>query len=161
MDLPKRKNVRLKDYDYSENGAYFITICSLDKQNIFSVINVGTTTGRPNILSDYGIIIENNINNIPKIYIGATIDKYVIMPNHIHFIIRIENDIEGGRPMVVPTISKIIQQFKGSVTKKIGTTIWQTRFYDHIIRNETEYQEIWKYIDENPIKWQEDKYYIR
>ena len=81
------------------------------------------------------------------------------MPNHIHIILFIKND--DGRAMHAPTVSKIIQQMKGAVTKKVGFPIWQKIFYDHIIRNEHDYQEIWKYIDDNTLKWTLDKYYYK
>jgi REP element-mobilizing transposase RayT len=85
-------------------------------------------------------------------------DIFTIMPNHIHMIVRIEND---GRAMRAPTISRIINQFKGYVAKQIGFSIWQKLFYDEIIRNEQAYRNIWQYINENSAKWVEDKYYKR
>ena len=66
---------------------------------------------------------------------------------------------EKGRAQLAPTVSRIIQQFKGAVTKRIGISVWQKGFYDHIIRNESDYLRIWQYIDTNPAKWQEDCYY--
>lgn len=90
-------------------------------------------------------------------YENVFVDNYVIMPNHIHLIIRLQND--GGRPMVVPTISRIIQQFKGYVTKQVGMPVWQEKSYDHIIRDDYDYMIRYQYIDDNPAKWIEDKYY--
>ena len=79
------------------------------------------------------------------------------MPNHIHMIVNIIPDSDDrGRS----SLQQVIRNIKSFVTKKIGHSIWQARFHDHIIRNEAEYQQIWKYIDENPIKWQDDCYYI-
>lgn len=125
-----------------------------------SQITVGTSIARPceMHLSDIGIIVENGIKGIEQHYENVYVDNYVIMPNHIHLIIRIDN--ESGRAMLVPTISHIIQQFKGYVTKKAGKSIWQNKFYDHIIRDDYDYMTRYQYIDENPIKWAEDKYYI-
>ena len=80
------------------------------------------------------------------------------MPNHIHMILILQGD--SGRAMRAPTVSTIINQMKGFVTKQIGFSIWQKLFHDHIIRNEPEYQKIQYYIDSNPLKWQEDKYFI-
>ena len=108
-------------------------------------------------LSSIGEIVENAINNIPNTYKAITIDKYVIMPNHIHLILIVAE--ENGRAMRVPTISTIINQMKGYVSKQLGYSIWQKRFHDHIIRGESEYQDIWQYIDDNPVKWDEDCYY--
>jgi len=109
---------------------------------------------RPN-LTAIGELVEMEINIIPTKYEDITIDKYVIMPNHIHMIIVNSGD---GRPQVAPTVSRVVKQFKGSIAKKVGFSIWQKSFHDRIIRNETEYRQIWQYIDENPIKWDEDKY---
>ncbi|MEG0895633.1 MAG: transposase, partial [Oscillospiraceae bacterium] len=151
MELPKRKNIRLKNYDYGQNGAYFITVCTKDRHEI--LWNVGATFGRPQEspqLSEYGTIIRNEIDRIGEIYDNVVvIDKYVIMPNHIHMIILLHGD--DRRPKVAPTISRIMQQFKGSVTKQIGFSLWQKLFHDHIIRNEQEYQNIWEYIDTNSL----------
>ncbi|KJF28359.1 transposase [Clostridium aceticum] len=155
----KRKKIRLKDYKYSENGVYFITICTKNRQNL--LWDVGATCGRLNIeppLSDLGKIIDGEIHKIDSIYENAEINKYVIMPNHIHMIIILNEGIR--RPQVAPTISRILQQFKGSITKQVGCSIWQKSFYDHIIRNELDYQKIWQYIDTNPVKWKDDQYYI-
>lgn len=164
MDLPKRKLNRLKDYDYSQNGAYFVTICTKDKKCLFGNI-VGATCGRPIQptinLSSYGTIVNDEFNKIHSLYESAvTIDKYVIMPNHVHFIISLQSDI-CGRPQVAPTISRVINQFKGSISKQAGFSLWQKSFYDHIIRNESEYLKIWEYIDTNPLKWEQDEYYAK
>lgn len=162
MTLPKRKDIRFKNHDYSQNGAYFITVCVKDRHNLLWNNNVGAISDRllchPLPLSDIGKIIGDEIHKIGAIYDNVLIDKYVIMPNHIHMII-ILKDYEDGRPKVAPTISRIMQQFKGSISKQVGFPMWQKSFYDHIIRNEEEYQKIWEYIDTNPLKWQEDCYY--
>ncbi|MEG1806194.1 MAG: transposase, partial [Clostridia bacterium] len=101
---------------------------------------------------------DKEIHKINAIYDNTVvIDKYVIMPNHIHFIIFLQN--EGGRPQVAPTISRIIQQFKGQITKKISCSIWQKLYYDHVIRNEEEYKEIWNYIDTNILSQELDNLY--
>jgi putative transposase len=160
MDLPKRKLIRLKDYDYSQNGAYFVTICVKDRHKMLGEI-VGAIINRPNYviqLSEYGAVVDNAINDISNHYPNVFVDKYIIMPNHIHMILLLqEND---GRLIIAPTtISTIIQQLKRYVSKQIGFSIWQKSFHDHIIRNEQEYLKIWEYIDTNPIKWQDDCYY--
>ncbi|WP_317855346.1 transposase [Chakrabartyella piscis] len=161
MDLPKRKQNRLANYDYSQNGAYFITICTKDKQNILwnETHVVGASSARQKYtLSDCGRIVDTAIMGIDKIYTTITIDKYVIMPNHIHMILVIEND---GRALHAPTISHAVQQMKGIVTKQIGHTIWQKSFHDHIIRGEKEYLKILEYMETNPLKWELDCYYIK
>lgn len=156
MDLPKRKNIRLNDYNYSSNGAYFITICTKNKENLLWK-NVGANCVRPLDqlpLSKIGIVIENEIYKLNTVYENIKVDKYQIMPNHIHLIIFIYED-SNGRTQFAPNISRIIKQFKGSITKQIGFSIWQKSFYDRVIRNEKEYQSVWNYIHNNPLKYLE------
>ncbi len=158
-DLPTRKPNRLKKFDYSSDGLYFITVCVKNHENMLWR-DVGATIGRPqNItLSEYGEIVDKSIQNIPIHYTGIEIDKYVIMPNHIHLLMRIDCELIG-RPMVAPTISTVIQQTKGIITKQIGFSLWQKSFHDHIIRKEKEYLKIWEYIENNPLKWEEDCFF--
>lgn len=159
MELPKRKIIRLNAFDYSRNGAYFVTVCTRDREHSLGVI-VGTTIGRPHAeLSPTGEIVEHSIQNIGLRYKNIRCTKYAIMPNHIHMIIEIQNADDGGRPMVVPTLSVVVNQMKGYVSKQVGCSVWQRSFHDHIIRNEKEYQEIWQYIDINPLQWELDCYY--
>ncbi|MBQ9746356.1 MAG: hypothetical protein IJW21_05995, partial [Clostridia bacterium] len=104
-ELPKRKDLRLKQYDYSSPGGYFLTLCTLERRNYFWE-NVGATIGRPQdvVLSHYGNIVDEAINNIPSIYPALDVDHYVIMPDHIHLLLIVRAD-EHGRPMVAPTMS--------------------------------------------------------
>ncbi|MCL2096572.1 MAG: transposase [Oscillospiraceae bacterium] len=155
-ELPVRKNIRLQGYDYSASGCYYITICVKNRHEILwkEYDSVGARIARP--LSAVGNVVKTAIENIPKIYDGVYIDIFAVMPNHIHMIARIEN---SGRAMRAPTVSRIINQFKGYVTKQIGFSIWQKLFYDEIIRNEQTYRNIWQYINENPEKWAEDEFY--
>ena len=152
-ELPSRKRNRLKHYDYSSCGAYFITICTSDRRNYFWN-GVGATIGRPQDvdLSQYGKLVDEAINNIPSIYPALKLDHYVIVPDHIHLLLIIRAD-EYGRPMVAPTISRVVQQLKGYITKRIGHSIWQKLFFDHVIRNRQDYEEHVKYICDNPVKW--------
>lgn len=156
--LEKRKPNRLQNYDYSQAGAYFVTICTAERKNVFwnSDASVGANNVRP--LSDYGKTAERFLTDIPRIYNKISVPSYVIMPNHIHMIIIIETD-ENRRPVVAPTISQIIKQYKGVVTKEIGFSLWQKGFFDHIIRNEEDYLSHLQYINENPAKWENDEYY--
>ena len=159
-EKPKRKHPRIKNYDYATIGAYFITVCTSQRRNYFWQSFVGASIARPQNpteikLSEYGKIVDNAINNIPKIYPNIEIDRYVIMPDHIHLILIIHGD-ECGRAMLAPTVMRIIQHTKGFITKQIGSSIWQKSFYDHVIRNREDYEEHVKYIYENPIKWEND-----
>lgn len=161
IDNPKRKENRLKKYDYSTPNAYFITICT-DKRKNFFWNNVGATIGRPQDvqLSQYGAIVDAVIKNIPKRYPAICVDHYVIMPNHIHLLLQISAD-RYGRPMVAPTVSTVIQQMKGAVTKQVGFSVWQKGFHDHVVRGEHDYREIWEYIENNPMKWEIDRFCIK
>lgn len=120
--------------------------------------NVGANCVRPNekSLSEIGVVIDYEIKKLNDVYENISVDKYCIMPDHVHMIIFILPD-ENGRTQFAPTLSRIIKQFKGVVTKQIGFSIWQKSFNDRIIRNEKSYQEVWQYIDENPLKWQENE----
>ena len=162
-ELPKRKRNRLSDYDYSQNGVYHITICTANHRKILSeVIPVGAIINRPQIkLSATGRIADSAIREIPVHYQSVSIEKYVIMPNHVHLLISINQAAENdnGRLIIAPTVSRIIKQFKSEVTKKAGFSLWQKGFYDHIIRNDADYESVWIYIDENPVKWENDEYY--
>ena len=152
--FPKRKEIRLGNYDYSTCGVYFITICTKQKKPLFWN-NVGATCGCPENeyqLSDCGIIVENEIALLSSVYESVRVDKYIVMPDHIHMLVSIVPD-EFGRPQVAPTISRVVQQFKGAITKKVGFSLWQKGYYDHIIRGQQDYDEIWQYIDENPLRW--------
>ncbi|MBQ3266075.1 MAG: transposase [Ruminococcus sp.] len=155
-----RKQIRMPEYDYNSNGAYFITICTKNRKPLLSKISVGTTIGRPPdvILTKYGRITEDAIRNIEIVSPSVHIDNFVIMPNHIHLLLFLYCD--DGRAMLVPTISRIIQQLKGTISKRIGHSVWHPRFYDRVIRSERDYREIYQYIDNNPARWAEDKYYM-
>ena len=162
-NLPKRKPTRLKGYDYSTPGAYFITICTHNKQCILGDIIVGQGLAPAEInLSQYGNIAKDQLLDLENRYKSIKIDKYVIMPNHIHLIMRINNPA-GASPC--PTISDIICSFKSLTTRACNKSdnktqkIFQTSFHDHIIRNEKDYKKIWEYIDTNAIKWKQDCFY--
>ena len=161
MGLPKRKPNRLKAFDYSQPNAYFITICTKNKEMLFWE-NVGAGIARPEDvrLSKYGKIVVEAIEKISTIYPVNTVDNYVVMPNHIHLLMQIHSD-SSGRAMLAPTISIVIQQMKGYATKKIGRSIWQKLFHDHVIRDEKGYLKIWNYIEGNPSKWEEDCFYMK
>ena len=165
IDLPKRKPIRIENYDYSTPGAYFITVCTANREKIFWSDRRGelcspadsTNTGDQRSplrveLSDVGKIVDAEIQKMNTVYDAVRVDKYCIMPDHIHFIISINTD-ENGRTQFAPTISRVMKQFKGSITKQVGRSIWQKSFYDHGIRNQQDYDEIWEYIENNPLKY--------
>ena len=152
-EQPERKQLRIQNYDYSTPGAYFITICTERRAHLFWADCRGELRSPDHIpLSAIGMIIENEIRKLNTIYDAVRVDKYCIMPDHIHMIISIQAD-EHGRTQFAPTISRVVKQFKGSITKQVGRSIWQKSFYDHGIRNQQDYDEIWQYIDNNPMKY--------
>ena len=162
MDLPKRKHPRLRNYDYSQNGAYFITLCTRDGACILSrVVGPDALIGPEVALSEYGEIVDAVIRNTNYSYNNITVDNYVIMPNHVHILLLIYDDTSSG-PMGAsgPTISVVIRAIKALTTRQIGQSIWQSKFHDHIIRDEQDYLDHWQYIDNNPAKWSEDEYYF-
>ena len=159
-DLPVRKSIRLEGYDYSTSGAYFLTICVKDRRELlWENMPVGAHSVRPQ-LSSLGKTVEVAIENIPCVYVDVKIDKYVIMPNHIHMILNIRENC-GGRTLCAPTVSRVVRQMKEYVTKQIGYSIWQKSYHDHIIRTEADYQKISQYIEENPACWEDDCYYTK
>lgn len=141
------KTIRLKDYDYSKEGMYFITICIKDRKEL-----LGNITNDKINLTKEGIIAEENIKNIEEIYSNIRIDGYVIMPNHIHMLLEIKNKNDI-------TVSKIIKHYKTNVSREITYSIWQKSFYEHIVRDEKEYLKITEYIQNNVINWEKDKYF--
>lgn len=168
MELPNRKPIRLKNYDYSTPGIYFITICTNHKEKIFGNISEGDVFSSPQmVLSQIGQIANEELLQIEQHYQNVKIDKYTIMPNHVHLLVRITERINPFPTMIESDIPNIIGKYKASVTRNVGKAfmpsekikIWQTSYHDHIIRNQQEYLEIWEYIDTNPIRWKDDCFY--
>ena len=161
MDLPKRKPVRLKGYDYSTPGMYFLTICVKGRKQLLGKI-VGCGDTPQMILYEYGQILEKYIKLMNEKYSHINIDKYVIMPNHFHLILSIIDYKNGASETAAPynnEISKFISLLKRYCNREYGENIWQISYNDHIIRGEKDYQKIWEYIDTNPLKWELDCFY--
>ncbi len=163
MNLPNRKPTRLKNYDYSSEGAYFITICTHQKQKILcDIVGDGVYDIPQTDLSHYGLIADKYIQKMNSQYNNVFIDKYVVMPNHIHLILVIKNNGMSQAPS--PTnaiIPKFVSLYKRYCNREIGRNIWQRSYHDHIIRDERDYLKIWNYIDTNPQKWREDCFYTQ
>ncbi len=167
MDIPQRKQIRLKEYDYSQNNAYFITICTQNRRNLFGEVVYDAVGAhlrvRPN---NPDKLIEKWLFELENKFPGVTVDCYVIMPNHIHFILfcSARAGVCAGAPL-----PEIIQWFKAQTTNeyirgvKTGLYppfekhVWQRNYYEHVIRNEEDLFETRKYIDENLLKWNEDE----
>ena len=143
-EYPSRKWPRLKTHDYSAEGFYFITICTKGRKCMLSDIVLDAANEPVLTLSEYGQAADSFIQSTPGI------DKYVIMPNHIHMIIHKTN----GK-----SIANDVRSFKALTTKKTGVGIWQDSYYDHVIRDEQDYLIKWNYIDSNPAKWLDDEYH--
>ena len=154
-----RKPNRLKDYDYSRNGLYFVTICTKDRINYFGEIANGEM-----ILNEFGKIAENQWIWLQTQYDYVILDEFKIMPNHVHGILIIANDVGNGRDRSLQktkSLSSLIGAFKTTSSKlihQIGNVqfFWQKSFHDHIIRNEKSLDNIRQYIHYNPQKWQWD-----
>ncbi len=160
MELPKRKIIRLKDYDYSQDGLYFVTICAKDKMNLFGAINKNQELENAVVnLSDIGKIAEKHLIKLQTRYSFIKIHSYIIMPNHIHTIIEVLNETDKKEEL-----SRIIQAYKSLVSKECREVLgiyklFQRSYYDHIIKNEKELEKTVFYIIQNPGRWIYDKYY--
>ena len=155
--LPKRKRLRLQNYDYSMNACYFVTLCVKDRKPIFCKIKQPDNNfSQPIIeLMPEGLIVDKYINRIEKIYENVFVDNYVIMPDHIHLLISIEQPLLSANNV---SLSMIIKSTKSLISKEIGESFWQKSFYDEIILDEKAYMKAEQYIDDNPAVWLSGKH---
>ncbi len=162
-NIPKRKPTRLKDYDYSTPGMYFLTICIKNRAHLLGeIVGCGDFDAPKMVLSDYGVILDKYINLMNNKYSHIDIDKYVIMPNHFHLILHIKEYKNGASETAAPynnEMSKFISLLKRYCNHEYEKNIWQTSCNDHIIRGKKDYQKIWEYIDTNVLKWEKDCFY--
>lgn len=160
-----RKTIRLKGYSYSDDGAYFVTICVKNKAQLLGeVVGDGACDVPHIILTEYGKVAEKYINLMNQKYDNFYIDKYIIMPNHIHLIIVIQNcNAECGSSQAPnptnATIPRFVSLYKRYCNREYGKNIWQRSYNDHIIRGKKDYFEIWNYIEYNHLKWSADCFY--
>ena len=145
--FPARKSPRMQHYDYSSPNYYFVTICTHNKQCIF---------GNPGQLNRRGFLAEHGILEIGKHFTNVRIDKYAVMPNHVHMILVLE---PGSAALLI-----ILGQYKSYVTKQIHAEepelrMWQASYHDHVIRNQKSYENIWLYIHANPANWEKDCFF--
>ncbi len=154
-ELPKRKRLRLQNYDYSSNGMYFVTICTKEKKPILSRV-VGDDAHivpKKIILKAYGEIVDKYINRINAVYDNITVENYIIMPNHIHLLLFIDRFNNGTMWASSPTkVETVVRSLKTMVTKEIGVSIWQRSYNDEIIQDEKHFQSVWNYIEYNALK---------
>ena len=155
--MPDRKWTRLPQFDYAANGVYFITICTRKREKLLSSIvgrGLDPSLRAELTLTPYGVIAEKNLLEIPEHFQDVQILNYVFMPDHLHILFALgcqETAKEGSRPL--PTVPTIIGQYKAGVSRKCKRPIWQSYYHDHIIRNRSDFEEIWQYIDNNPLQW--------
>ena len=165
-----RRSIRLRGYDYSQMGAYFVTICTRDKKCLFGRIVDGKM-----VLNRFGEVARDEWNETANIRRNVELDEYVIMPNHLHGIIVISDSRGGTRPRastvesfgkpIPSSLPTIVRGYKAAVTRRIGdlqktrkrTPVWQRNYYEHIIRNEEDLRKAREYIINNPLKWELDK----
>ena len=164
MQLPDRTLPRLQNYDYSSPGVYFITICTNEKRCLLGRIPPNMEGAETNVLLlPIGKIAKECLIDIPSHYTNVTVDHWVIMPNHVHILIQIKE--QRGPHSKDCDIPNIIGKYKASVTRRVGKELlfheklWQSSFFDHIVRNQNDYTRIWNYISGNPSRWLEDKLY--
>ncbi|MGK7922584.1 MAG: transposase [Trichodesmium sp.] len=157
-NLHNRQSIRLKGYDYSQNGFYFVTICIWQKESLLGVIDNHTI-----ILNTYGEIVYSNWFYLTTVYPYINLDAFMIMPNHIHGIIEITDNNQHHKKH---GLSEIIRSLKTFSARKInrfrqtkGFPVWQRGYYEHIIRNETSLNNIREYIFNNPTNWCDDEIY--
>lgn len=168
-----RRSIRLKEYDYTQPGAYFVTICAHGRAPLFGDVVDGEMR-----LNEYGEIVRAEWFKTAQLRSHVVLheDEFVVMPNHIHGIIWIVDDV-GATRRVAPTktnppagpapgsIGAIVGQFKSAVTRRInqrrgtpGVRVWQRNYHEHIIRHERALNAIRRYIAENPLRWHLDRY---
>ncbi|MFK8301894.1 transposase [Capnocytophaga stomatis] len=175
-DIHKRRSIRLKGYDYSREGLYFITICCQNRTHYFGEIIDGKMQ-----LNAIGEIAYNEWINTENVRKNIKIHTFIVMPNHFHAIIEIAHQCRGvlhtpndvtlhtpnnekgvcNTPLRSPsqTLGAIVRGYKSAVSKKTGFSLWQRNYYEHIIRNEESYFKIHEYIENNPTKWEADCFY--
>ncbi len=157
---PKRKPLRLKGSDYSRPGWYFVTVCIADRGRtlghiVGAEVPIGPRTTAPRTdLSEYGKIVDRVSSQMP------TVEKYMIMPDHVHVIFRIPEPQDGPMRTSAPTLPGLVRYWKRQITQQCGVKLWQRGYYDHIIRDEEDYLRVWEYIETNPGKWREDAYFV-
>lgn len=150
-----RKLPRLSGFDYSSENYYFVTICTRNRKCLFG--DVGN-------LNELGMLAERELRSIPEHFPEVRVDRYVIMPNHIYAVIVIGCTDHEERSRPFPTLSQVVGLYKSGVTRLWrqhvpGAEIWQKSFHDHILRRDDGYLNVIRYMEENPLKWETDKYY--
>lgn len=155
--IHNRQSIRMQGFDYSQEGSYFITICTYEKNQLF-----GEIISDEMKLNQIGVIVRANWISLPSRYKGIKIDEFVIMPNHFHGILTIVE------PVIGQTLGNMVGAFKSLVANQhlnlcktqnmIYEKLWQRNYYEHVIRDEDDYARIANYIENNPLNWNTDQY---
>ena len=151
--LPIRKKHRLKEFDYSSAGSYFITVCTSGKKKFFwEKSDIKTIDAKNLPISDIGKTVEKAITQIPEHYPDMKVDTYCIMPDHIHLLITVDSE-NSDYKLTKNRVITAVTSMKRWVSRQIGESIWQKSFYDHCIRNKQDYLETHSYIYMNPLQY--------
>ena len=158
METRRRKNLRLPHFEYSSSGVYFVTVCTADR-----ICNLGDVLDGQVRLSARGEMVRNVLTEFNEKNPAVQIDDWVVMPNHWHAVIRIQEPTKttAGAINCAPTISKTVRGIKASICVTIRKGVdssfaWQKNYYEHIVRNEDDYLKIREYVLDNPRRWEED-----
>ena len=160
-ELRQRKRLRLETWDYSSAGSYFVTFCVKNMACVLGEVCVrdGVLDVPEVKLSDFGMIVRNQILEMEQIYQDLTIETFCVMPNHVHLLITLRGGTSGTPSRTNETIPAFVSTLKRFTNQKCEQKLWHRSYYDHIIRSDSDYRRIWHYIDINPQKWEEDPYY--
>ena len=163
--LPQRKTIRLKEYDYNTPGVYFLTMCTENRRCILSrIVGTGVLDGPKIELLPCGEVVERILLQIGSFYKHILIEDFVIMPNHVHILLKITED--AAKENTISTaqntaVSRFVSTLKRFTHREWGGGIWQPRSYDHVIRDQDDFEIHRKYIKENPSGWEKDELYSR
>ena len=168
MKYPNRKKIRLEGYDYNIAGLYFITVCTKGKKKLLCDIQkplVGSVVlDAPLVqMTKYGEIVERRLQVMSDFYENIKLDDFVVMPNHVHMMVRVIDFGNGASGTTLPTLNKVgrfVGTFKRFTNREIGFDIWQSGSNDRIVRSDEEYIAYMEYMEANPRRWLTDKHYV-
>ena len=156
-----RRSIRVRGYDYSQRGVYFVTICAHGRDSLFGRVQEDAVR-----LNAAGETVQNTWNGLPIRFPMVVLDAFVVMPNHVHGVLAIvknEVGVTGGAASSAPTLGKIVRAFKSLAAIEVnrlldrsGAAVWQRGYYERIVRAEGELQKLQTYIFENPVRWVSD-----
>jgi REP element-mobilizing transposase RayT len=158
--LRRRRSLRLKGYDYTQAGAYFVTICAQDRACLF-----GNVVDEGMCLNDAGHMLATLWNDIPSQFADVDVDAFVVMPNHVHGIVVLP---DAATAVGAPALGKVVAAFKSTTTvhyirgvktrawPEFRQRLWQRNYYEHVIRDEKALDRVRQYVDENPARWASD-----